>query len=310
VRFTLEYPTEHGPYAAEFLTPEVLARFAAEAEQAGFDAVAFSEHPAPSRRWADSGGHDTLDPMIALTWCAAATTRLRLMPHLLVLPYHRPLQLTKTLMTLDLLSRGRLVLAAGTGYLRSEFAALGVDFDERNALFDEAVAALDAAWVGQPYSFAGQHFHAVDQLLKPRPYSTERPPLWLGGNSALTRRRVVRYGQGWSPIIAPDDSGTFASTVRTPVFTSLDELATAVTDLHGQLDAVGRDRDEVTVQTVSPHELSATGDDAAEIRESCRRYAAAGVDSLVVRVDVSSAEEAVEAMRAWGRDVIAVGASR
>ncbi|WP_181784338.1 TIGR03619 family F420-dependent LLM class oxidoreductase, partial [Pseudonocardia pini] len=219
MKFTVEYPIERGgDYSADFLRPEVLTDLARTAEAAGFTAIGFSEHPAPSRKWRENGGHDTFDPLAALAFCAAVTTRLQLMPHLLVLPYHNPPMLAKTLSTVDVLSGGRLVVAAGTGYLRSEFAAVGSDFAERNALFDEAVEVVRAAWSGEPYHAEGGRFLAVDQVLRPRPVQA-RLPIWLGGNSALTRRRVVRYGDGWSPMLTADRS---TATLRTSAIASIE----------------------------------------------------------------------------------------
>jgi probable F420-dependent oxidoreductase len=318
VKFTVEYPIEHGPYAAGFLDPDVLIRFAQEAEAAGFDAIAFSEHPAPSRKWVATGGHDTFDPLAALAFCAAATTRIRLMTHLLVLPYHNPPQVAKTLATVDVLSGGRLVVAAGVGYLRSEYAAVGVDFDERNALFDEAVAAIDAAWSGEPYSFRGTHFHAVDQVLRPRPVQQPRPPLWIGGNSPLSRRRVVRYGQGWSPMLtAPGTAGVFRSTAME----SLDQLADAVDDLTTRFREAGRDPATLEVQLVAPSAAEPGGPGepgspggggssmaaTAEHVEQLRRYAKAGVTSTFVRVTGESTDAALAAVWDYGTQVIAPG---
>jgi probable F420-dependent oxidoreductase len=300
VKFTVEYPIERGPYATGFLDPEVLAHFARQAETAGFDAIAFSEHPAPSRKWIESGGHDTFDPLAALAFCAAATTRIRLMTHLLVLPYHNPSLVTKTLATVDLLSRGRLVVVAGTGYLRSEFAAVGVDFDERNALFDEAVEAITAAWPGEPHAYQGRHFRVVDQVLRPRPLQQPAPPLWIGGNSALSRRRVVRYGRGWSPMLT---AGRHASTLRTPALDSVEQLAEAISALHAELRAAGRDPGEVEIQTEAPSPAEPGGpDDTAALQQ----YAKAGVTSVLVHVPASSVEAALAAVRDYGSLVIGV----
>src|SRR6266702_8502534 len=80
--------------------------------------ISFSEHPAPSHKWLNAGGHESLDQTSALAFCAAVTSRLRLMTYLLVLPYHNPFLAAKALSTVDVLSGGRLTVVAGTGYLR------------------------------------------------------------------------------------------------------------------------------------------------------------------------------------------------
>ena len=94
---------------------------------------------------ARAGGHQTLDPFVALAFAAAVTKRLRLLTYLAVVPYRNPFLLAKAAATLDRLSGGRFILGVGSGYLKTEFFALGVDFDERNALFDEALDVLPLA---------------------------------------------------------------------------------------------------------------------------------------------------------------------
>ena len=115
---------------------------AAAAEAAGFHGFGFTDHPAPTQRWLEAGGHDALDPFVAMGFAAALTTTLRLIPNIVVLPYRNPFVVAKAGATLDMLSGGRFTLAVGVGYLKGEFAALGVDHDERNELFDEALDVI------------------------------------------------------------------------------------------------------------------------------------------------------------------------
>jgi len=129
-----------------------------------------------------------------------ATSRLRLLTHLAVVPYRNPFLLAKSAATLDKISHGRLTLGVGTGYLKTEFFALGVDFDERNELFDEALEVLPLHWKGEPFSYEGKHFTARDVIARPRP-AQDPIPIWIGGNSKLTLRRVAEKAQG-APMIA------------------------------------------------------------------------------------------------------------
>src|SRR5687768_6448328 len=115
---------------------DVVAR---AAERAGFDGLSLTEHPAPGARWLTSGGHQSLDPFVALGFIAAATERLHLVTHVVLAPYRNPFLLAKAAATLDKLSGGRLILGLGAGYQKSEFFALGVSLDERAALFDEVL---------------------------------------------------------------------------------------------------------------------------------------------------------------------------
>ncbi|GAB2983310.1 LLM class F420-dependent oxidoreductase [Amycolatopsis acidiphila] len=301
MRFTLEYPIERTGYAPEFRLPENLARVVRAAEEAGFGAICFSEHPAPSTKWLAAGGHHTFDPLAALSFCAGVTSRIRLMTNLLVLPYRNPLLTAKTLSTVDVLSGGRLTVVAGSGYLRSEFAALGVDFAERNELFDEAVEVLAKAWTGEPVRFEGRHFRALDQQLRPPPVQAGLP-LWIGGNSKAARRRVVAHGQGWSPLFA---QGVDAKTVRTSPIETVEQLASAIDELRGELHEAGRSPDSVDVQTEAPVPAVAGGDpEAAAHLDELAKLASAGVTWALVRLPADGVDSALDAIGHYGEDFI------
>ena len=136
MKFTLQYPIAHAGYSPAFLAADGIRKVVVAAEAAGFSSIAFTEHPAPSENWMASGGHEILDPLTALALCAVVSSTIRLQTYLLVLPYRNPFLAAKQAATLDVISGGRVIMSVGTGYLRSEFLALGVEFEERNALFD------------------------------------------------------------------------------------------------------------------------------------------------------------------------------
>lgn len=164
------------------------------------------------------------------------TTRLRLLTYLAVAPYRNPLLLAKQAATLDRLSGGRLILGLGAGYLKGEFHALGVDFEERNALFDEVLDVLPLHWSGEPFSYEGRHFSARDVVALPRP--TQRPiPIWIGGNSRLSRRRAAERAQGWMPM---SGGAELSATARTPALGPLSELTRAIDELKEAATAAGR----------------------------------------------------------------------
>lgn len=197
-------------------------------EAAGWDGLAFTEHPAPGYRWlAEGGGHQTLDPFVALGAAAAVTERVKLLTYLAVVPYRNPLLLAKSAASVDLISNGRFILGVGTGYLKGEFFALGVDFDERNALFDEALDVLPLHWSGERFSYEGRHFNARDIIARPSPRKGTIP-IWIGGNAKITRRRVATRAQGWMPMSGPPE---MATTTRTAHFSGLDDIAVAIREL-------------------------------------------------------------------------------
>src|ERR1700722_4323138 len=130
MRFTALYPLHHSTYGEGILDPTYVADFARTAEAVGFDAVALTEHPAPSARWRDAGGHDALDVFTFLGFCAAITSHIALMPYVLVPGFRSAILGAKQIATLNVLSAGRLVVPVGTGYLRTEGEAMGMPFGE------------------------------------------------------------------------------------------------------------------------------------------------------------------------------------
>jgi alkanesulfonate monooxygenase SsuD/methylene tetrahydromethanopterin reductase-like flavin-dependent oxidoreductase (luciferase family) len=150
VRYCVSLQTDQVAKGDEFVSGTAIAEVARTAEAAGFDAVFVTEHPFPENEWLATGGHHALDPFVALTWAAAATTRLRMLTNLCVVPYRNPYLLAKAAVTLDAVSDGRLILGCGAGYLEAEFAALDQEFGDRNDRFDAAITAMQAAWTGEP----------------------------------------------------------------------------------------------------------------------------------------------------------------
>lgn len=219
MQFIFQYPEFHGS-DGDMLDAGPVAELAVAAESAGWDGFAFTEHPAPTAKWLDTGGHQSLDPFVALAHVAAVTTRLKLLTYLAVLPYRNPLSLAKSAATVDKLSNGRFVLGVGTGYLKAEYFALGVDFDERNVLFDEALDVLPLHWSGEPFDYAGTHFNCRGTIGRPKPVQSPIP-IWIGGNAKLTLRRIAERAQGWMPL---SGSSAMFSTVRSPEISSTDDI--------------------------------------------------------------------------------------
>ncbi|HET8527143.1 MAG TPA: TIGR03619 family F420-dependent LLM class oxidoreductase [Actinomycetota bacterium] len=196
---------------------------AAEAEEAGFDAVMLSEHvvlgpgadaegvPSNPRDYAPPGNQDPStpwpDPLAVLAAVSAVTTSLRVVASSIIVPLRHPLLLAKQLATVDLLSRGRLVVQPTVSWHRPEYEALGVPFEKRGELLDEHLASWRTLWRDSPASFEGRHYRFSDVTLEPKPYRPEGPVLWFGGETVHPRllRRLVEYGSGWNPLGRPSD---------------------------------------------------------------------------------------------------------
>jgi probable F420-dependent oxidoreductase len=291
------------PYNPELVSGSGVATVAAAAEAAGFSGFGFTDHPAPTQRWLESGGHDALDPFVAMGFAAAHTTTLRLIPNVVVLPYRNPFVVAKAGATLDLLSGGRFTLAVGVGYLKREFAALGVDFGERADLVEEALQVIRAIWTTDDVSFEGRHFTASGITAHPRPVSLPHPPIWIGGNTAAARRRVAEYGDGWCPFPAP---AVLAQTARTASMESLDDLKAGIDDLHRRCDAVGRDPSALDVTFTNSAGGNPADDDfnADAFLSGVDKHAALGVTWVQVQVPGDSLAHAVETIQKFGRLVI------
>src|SRR5688572_21939831 len=160
MKFSLSLPVDQVDPPSEFCSAAAIAEMARAAERAGFAAVHVTEHPFPTTIGAEMGGHHALDPVVALAFVAAATTTLRLHFSAFILPYRNPFLAAKSLADLDVLSGGRVIAGVAPGYMPGEFAALGVDRRERGVLFDEALAAVKAAWTGQPVHLKSSRWFA------------------------------------------------------------------------------------------------------------------------------------------------------
>jgi probable F420-dependent oxidoreductase len=288
MKLALGMPFLQCPPNPAFLSGTALAELGVSAEAAGFAAAYFSEHPAPSQTWREAGGHDALDPFVGLSFVAAATQVLRLLTCLVVVPYRNPFLLAKAVASLDVLSGGRVELGLGAGYHKREFAALGVAFDERNTLFDEALDVLPLAWSGEPVTFQGSHFSAAGVACQPVPAQKPHPPLWLGGNSMLTRRRVVDRGTGWMPLPNPAAS---ANALRSPPLESPEDLAAMLTWCAEYADSVGRPAPAEVMFALPPFR---SGDSDQVLREHAdltRRFRDIGVTWLSVGIHADSVSE-------------------
>jgi probable F420-dependent oxidoreductase len=209
------------------LTPprdlRALVDMAVIAEEAGFDAVMISEHVVlgPSagadgimgnpRDYAMPGNQDPAMPwpssIVLLSAIAAATTRLRLAACAIIAPLRHPLLLARELGTLDLLSKGRLVVQPTVSWHRDEYDALGVPFERRGALLDEHLAAWERLWSETPTSFEGEHYAYDDVYFEPKAWRPDGPRIWLGGQSVHPRllRRIVRHANGFHPLGQPSE---------------------------------------------------------------------------------------------------------
>ena len=181
-------------------TPDRLAASAQAAEAAGFESVWAGEHvalPDPQVPPSPMAPQDpALDPLLALAWAAAATSKLRLATGIVILPQRNPVVLAKQVASLDVLSGGRVALGVGVGYLEPEFRAIGADFEHRGAVTDEYLDAMERLWYDEHPEFHGRFadFAGIDAY--PRP--VQQPiPIVIGGHTKRAYQRAIARGHGW-----------------------------------------------------------------------------------------------------------------
>jgi probable F420-dependent oxidoreductase len=293
VRWSVALPTEQVEPGAELISAEAVGEMAAALEAVGVDACHVTDHPYPPASWVAAGGHHALDPLIALSFAAAATRRLKLHTNVYIAAYRQPVLAAHGIATLDALSGGRVIAGLAVGYLEPEFAALGVDYHRRGALLDEAVATMTAAWAGAP--------GPQGNLLRPAPASRPHPPLWFGGNSASARRRVVRSGRGWLPFPA---SKGLANATRTAPMEDLGDLKRAIGELRDAAERAGR-TDPIDICCIPfshPHHRDAF--DPSRLVEEARQLAELGVTWLSVRLPAPSRKGYLENVERFGAEVV------
>jgi probable F420-dependent oxidoreductase len=240
------------PTRGHTATPEALETLVTRGEALGFHAVMIADHvvfPTEVRSkypYTVSGafpGHgDALEQLTLMAFLAGITERLRLVTSVMILPYRNPVLAAKMLATVDVLSRGRVTVGVGVGWLREEFEALHTpDFDHRGAVSNEYLQIFKTLWTQDPADFAGQFYQFNGLRCLPHPVQKPHPPLWIGGHSRPALRRVARYGDGWHPV------GANPAVPLRP-----HELQAALEDLKRLMEVEGRDLATVTISFKAP----------------------------------------------------------
>ena len=285
---------------AEFLEPKTLAKICAVIERVGFDGCNVTDHPCPSGRWLDAGGHHAQDPFVLLSFVAALTTRARLQTGILVLPYRNPFITARAVASLDVFSGGRVSLGIGAGYLKGEYYALGVDFERRNELVDEYIAAMKAAWTADEFSFKGTGYEARGNRILPRPVQKPHPPLLIGGNSHRALRRAAELGDAWYPFFTPPG---VSNTSRTAPLTNDAELAVALQYLRDHCEKIGREKPpEIVLGSLKAIDKNTN---PQEVIDRAATLKAMGLSGCAVHMLAKTPSEWCDDAERFGEDVLA-----
>lgn len=298
---SLGLPTHLVDAGPDLIGAEAVMTMAKAAEAAGFDAVFTTDHPFPGDTWLARGGHHTVDPMVTLSFAAAATSTLRLHTNLFVPAYRNPFLSAKMISSLDVMSGGRVILGVGAGYLEPEFAALGADFANRNDFLDEALRAMRAAWTGESVTFQGSGYTADGNTMLPKPVQP-RIPVWVGGNSKRAIRRVVDLGDGWLPMPAPAKA---SKSLKTPGIETLDDLRARLDYAREYAESVGRtDPIDVIFMPRGLSMFSGADIDADAVVEDLAEQAAAGVTGVTIALPAATRAEFLEQTALFGERIV------
>ena len=250
-------------------------------EEAGFDIVTLTEHLLPPR-WPNAVNHNWYDPITTAAVLAGATSRMKFLTTVLVVPYHHPVRLAKSLATLDVLSGGRILLGVGTGWSRGEFKRLGIPFEERGAITDEYLRAMIELWTRESPKFHGKYVSFEDGDFQPKPVQRPHIPLIIGGTGTRPFQRVADIGAGWLPMVG--------------------DLEAGIVDIRRRMEARGRDPDSLWVGS---HLTLGVDPDSERAREHHRGMERDATPAVLRSADEVVAE--VERKRTLGVTYLTVG---
>ncbi len=184
-----------------FQHPDAIARLVVAAEQLNFESVWTGEHVVlvdPQVPPSPAPPHSTfVDTIASLAFAAAKTTRIKLGSGIILIAQREPIVLAKELAGIDVLSKGRLLVGIGVGYVKGEFDALGIPFEERGPRASEHIEVLRTLWTSDKPEFSGQFTKFAGIQSRPFPVQKPHPPIHVGGMSAPALRRAVSQGNGW-----------------------------------------------------------------------------------------------------------------
>jgi len=299
--------------------PDALASIARQGDKLGFFCMVMPDHIVQPRHiesqypYSVTGdiqqAHQTasderLEQVTTLAYLAGITERIRLVTSVMIIPYRNPILTAKMLATLDMLSKGRLILGAGVGWMEEEFELLDTPpFAERGAVTDEYLRAFIELWTKDDPKFEGKYVSFSGITFLPKPVQKPYPPIWIGGQSKPAIRRAARIGNCWHPV------GAIPAAPLEP-----EELAQNLITLREYAEKAGRDPSEIQVSVKAP--LYDTADSggprrrftgsADVVRQDIQTYADVGVTHLIFDFRTADPQQSEDRMARFAEEVMAV----
>ncbi|MBI1885441.1 MAG: LLM class F420-dependent oxidoreductase [Chloroflexi bacterium] len=284
----------HLPHVGPLGNRETLTAFARKAEELGFHSLWVSDHVVIPRQISGEypGGRfpvppemPFLEPISTLLFVSAVTERIRLGTSILVLPMRHPVITAKELATLDVLSGGRLIFGAGTGWMSEEFEALNVPFRNHGPRMDDYLEVVRRCWTEEHPAFEGRFYKLPDVGFAPKPSQKPHPPIWVGGSAEGALRRAGRFADAWH-----------ATGMQTP-----EVIAERFAKVKSYAKEYGRDAEKLSL---SVRVDGLARGEAGEVVERLRPYGEAGVSHMLVAFFAATLEGMVGEMEGFASGVM------
>ena len=196
--------------------PDNLAGIARQGDKLGFSCMVMPDHVVQPRTVESqypysvtgdiqqahlTASDERLEQLTTLAYLAGITDHINLVTSVMIIPYRNPILTAKMLSTLDMLSKGRLILGAGVGWMEEEFELLDTEpFAERGAVTNEYLQAFIELWTNDNPTFEGKYVNFSNITFLPKPVQKPYPPIWIGGQSKPAIRRAAQIGNAWHPV--------------------------------------------------------------------------------------------------------------
>ena len=298
--------------------PDALANIAKQGDRLGFYCMVMPDHilqpnqvdsTYPYSLTGDilaagqSGDGEWPEQITTLAYLAGVTERIRLVTSVMIIPYRNPILTAKMLSTLDMLSKGRLILGAGVGWMEEEFELLDAPpFAERGAVTNEYLRAFIELWTKDNPKFEGKYVNFSDITFLPKPVQKPYPPIWIGGQSKPAIRRAAQIGDCWHPV------GAIPAAPLEP-----EELAENLVLLRDYAEKAGRDPSKIQVSVKAP--LYDSGDSSGprrrfsgspdEVRQDVQTYSDVGVTHLIFDFRTADPHQTEDRMAQFAEEIMA-----
>jgi probable F420-dependent oxidoreductase len=307
------------PMRGPMATPEGIATLARTGEELGFAMMTVSDHIVIPKTIASTypynesgsftGGQsgEYLEQLSLLSFLVGITSSAKLLTSVMVLPHRPPILTAKMLATIDVLSRGRLIVGCGVGWMREEFEAIGAPaYDQRGTVSNEYIRVFKELWTNDTPSFTGQYCRFDNVTFAPKPVQKPHPPIWVGGESPAALRRAGRLADAWYPI---------GTNPRFPVGTP-EQFATYATRVKRHAQEAGRDpetldfaysaswyTDQQTVTLPDGQRRPLTGT-PQQIAGDIKHYADLGVRHMMINLQGETLEQTLERMQRFAERIM------